>query len=95
MWKAVFMAALVAMPVAAQSPQCGVRSEVIAALADGFGEARHMQGITRDGVLMEVFGNAQTGTWTVTVTTAQGVMCVVSEGEAFGLLDEAPQGMTF
>ena len=97
MLKAGFMAALGVVPFAvqAQSPQCGVRGEVIAALADGFGEARHMQGITRDGVLMEVFGNAQTGTWTVTVTTAQGVMCIVSEGEAFVLLNETPQGMTF
>lgn len=97
MWKAGFIAALALTPVAvqAQSPQCGVRGEVIAALAEKYDEARHVQGITRDGMLMEVFGNARTGTWTVTVTTAQGVMCIVSEGEAFGLLDEAPQGMTF
>ena len=42
---------------------------------------------------MEVFASPETGTWTITVTTAAGMTCLVASGQAFEELAESlPQG---
>lgn len=63
-------------------PGCGPRGEVLARLGHGFGEAPALRGIDGDGNMMELLVNWRTGTWTVVITTPQGLACPRASGEA-------------
>lgn len=63
--------------------QCGGQDEVAKALADQFGEVVQAQGITADGRLLQVWANPKTGSWTVTMSTPGGILCLVTAGERF------------
>lgn len=79
-----------ALVIAAQSafaqtpptPQCGPREAVLMTLAERYGEGRRAIGLAGQGHMMEVFSNAETGTWTITATTPQGMMCLIASGGA-------------
>ena len=95
--RAVTLAAMVtsgATAASAQSAQtCGPRDEVIERLASKYGETRQSMGLNSTNTVMEVFASLETGTWTITVTTAQGMTCLVASGQAFQELAEAlPKG---
>ena len=78
------IAALAASDVSAQGVrQCGPREAVIARLADRFGETRQSIGLGTNNALVEVFASEATGSWTITVTMANGVTCLVATGNAF------------
>ena len=68
---------------AQQNRNCAPRDKVIARLSDGYGETRQSVGLGVNNVVVETFASAETGTWTITVTTAAGVTCLVASGQAF------------
>lgn len=75
---------------AAQSAQsCAPREQVVERLATRYGETRQSVGLNSSNRLMEVFASRETGTWTITVTSAEGVTCLVASGQAFQELTEA------
>ncbi len=74
---------------AQQAANCGPRNLVVARLAESFGETRRSIGLGADNALMEVFASAQSGTWTITVTMASGITCLVAAGQAFETLTDA------
>ena len=77
---------LLAVPAHAQ--QCAPRADVVAGLAANYAETPRLMGIA--GVqMMEVFAS-DTGTWTITVTSPEGVTCLVASGVAFRA---SPQGV--
>lgn len=69
----------------AQTPptQCGPRDAVLLALGERFGEGRRAIGLTGQGHVMEMFINAETGTWTITATTPAGMMCLIASGTGY------------
>jgi hypothetical protein len=69
--------------ISAQGRNCGPRAAVVARLAEGFGETRQSIGLGADNAMVEVFASATTGTWSITVTTAAGLTCLVASGRAF------------
>lgn len=69
--------------------QCGPRAAVLAALAERYGETRHSIGVAANNAVMEVFASEQTGTWTITVTQADGMTCLAASGDGFETLAEA------
>ena len=73
---------------------CAPRDTVVARLAEGYGETRQSIGLGANNAVIEVFASAETGTWTITVTSARGVTCLVASGQAFETLAEAlpPKG---
>ena len=73
---------------------CAPRQVVLDRLADGYGETRQSIGLGANDVMVEVFASDETGTWTITVTTASGVTCLVASGQSFETLAEAlpPKG---
>jgi len=73
---------------------CAPRDEVVDRLAAKFGETRQSMGLGANNAVMEVFASPDSGSWTITVTMANGITCLVASGQAFEELAEAlpPKG---
>ncbi len=84
--------ALLLMTGTAHAQACGPREKVAAKLAKTYGESRRAVGLGSNNTVMEVFASDATGSWTITATSAEGVMCLIASGEAFGVLPPAPVG---
>ncbi|WP_264210948.1 hypothetical protein [Leisingera thetidis] len=80
---------LAAAPAAAQSRNCAPRDMVIKRLAEKYGESRQSIGMGQQGMVMETFASADTGSWTITVTTPNGMTCLVASGQSYEVLAEA------
>lgn len=87
-----FIAAAVGVittPALAQQQQnCGTRDTVVERLASKYGESRQSIGMAPKGRVVEVFASQETGTWTITVTMPNGMMCLVASGQSYENLDE-------
>lgn len=82
-------------PLNAQGFQnCAPRDVVVQRLAEKYGETRQSMGLGSNNAVMEVFASLDSGSWTITVTMANGVTCLVASGQAFEELAEAlpPEG---
>jgi len=80
---------LSAVEASAQTARnCGPRDTVVNRLADGYGETRKSMGLGANNSVVEVFASAESGTWTITVTTPNGLTCLVASGQAFEELAE-------
>jgi hypothetical protein len=76
--------------IAAQTARnCAPRETVVARLAEGYGETRQSIGLGANNAVIEVFASDETGTWTITVTSTDGVTCLVASGQAFEEVAEA------
>jgi len=61
---------------------CGPRGEVKADLEQKYDEQTVAQGLSPDGLLIEVFASPA-GTFTVTASNPQGFTCLLAAGEAW------------
>ncbi len=75
-------------PVMAQD-RCFPREVVLIQLADRYHETRQSVGLTGDGKLVEMWA-AETGSWTATVTEANGMTCIVAAGQSFEAFPKKP-----
>ncbi len=73
---------------AQQQQNCGSRDTVVDRLSSKYGESRQSIGMAPKGRVVEVFASQETGTWTITVTTANGMMCLVASGQSYESLEE-------
>ena len=73
----------------AQTQNCAPREVVVERLADRFGETRQSMGLGANNAMVEVFASPTSGTWTIIVTSAHGITCLVASGQAFETLAEA------
>lgn len=80
-------AAALGHPAAARN--CAPREVVVERLAERYRETRQSMGLGPNNAVVEVFASQETGTWTITVTTPQGMTCLVASGQAFETLAEA------
>ena len=81
---------LLAGPAASQSgPNCAPRELVVERLASRYGETRQSMGLGANNAVVEVFASEESGSWTITVTSASGLTCLVASGQAFEELAEA------
>ncbi len=62
-------------------------------LAEKYGESRQSIGMGQQGMVMETFASGETGSWTITVTTANGMTCLVASGQSYEILAEALPAM--
>ncbi len=67
----------------AQQRRCADRARVIERLGSVYGESRQSIGLAANNAVVEVFASIETGTWTITVTTPQGMTCLVASGQSF------------
>ncbi len=82
--------ALIASTSLVQAQQnCAPRAVVIERLASSYGEIRQSIGLAQNNTMVEVFASTNTGSWTITVTNASGLTCLVASGQAFERLAES------
>ena len=92
---AIVIAALLSSPAVAQTARiCFPREAVTLRLAEAYGETLQSIGLDSGGAVVETFANLQTGTWTITVTTTEGITCLIGSGQAFENVSETipPKG---
>lgn len=80
---------LTSPPSAVASPSCGARERIVKQLADAFNEKRSAMGLIAADVLLEIFVSPA-GTWTVVISNANGLACVVATGEAWTTIERRP-----
>ncbi|MEM6306025.1 MAG: hypothetical protein AAF744_15005 [Pseudomonadota bacterium] len=80
--------------IAAQGRNCAPREAVVDRLAEGYGETRQSMGLGANNAVVEVFASQETGSWTITVTSPNGVTCLVASGQGYETLAEVlpPKG---
>jgi len=90
MWKTLALSAGLALmaSTAMAQPQCNEHKQVVELLAQKYKEAPVASGVTNNGGLVEVLSNAKGGTWTIIVTTPQGVSCLVAAGEGWRIMEQ-------
>lgn len=74
-------------PASAQS-QCNKRDNVISLLANKYKESPIAVGVTNTGGLVEVLSTGDGNTWTIIVTTPQGMSCLVAAGEGWRAIEQ-------
>jgi hypothetical protein len=68
-------------------------AEVIARLADKYGETLQAEGLRGGTSVVQIYANAETGAWTVLDVGVSGLACMISAGEAWsGPLPQQPAG---
>lgn len=75
-----------ASPAAAAAPTCNARDSVVQSLGNKYREVPVAAGITNGGKLIEVLSNDSGTTWTIIVTTPQGVSCLIAAGEGWRMV---------
>ncbi len=83
---------LTAQALRAQESGCTDRARMVERLARDYGESRQSIGLAGGRQVVEVFASLETGSWTILVTTATGIACMVAAGEHFERLDPPPPG---
>lgn len=84
---ATIIAALAAPAMAA--PVCVPRQEMIDGLAGKYTEARQAVGLSAKNHVLELF-TSPGGSWTATITRADGMSCIVDHGDNFEFVPGAP-----
>lgn len=75
----------------AQSAGCVPYDALVQRLGEKYGEGRHGAGIAHNGLLLELFVNPDTGSWTSFLNDGRGSACPVATGTGWVVLDEAPK----
>lgn len=72
-----------------QGANCADHATIVERLAQNYGERRQSMGLGDNNTILEVFASDTTGTWTITVTAAGGLTCLVAAGRAFQMTTDA------
>jgi hypothetical protein len=74
--------ALPAAPAHAQMV-CGKRTDMVRQLSEKYGETRRSMGLAEGRGVVELYASEETGSWTILMTSPQGIACMMAAGEAF------------
>jgi hypothetical protein len=98
MWKSLLIGATVSAltlslfsATVSAGPPCDARSKLIEQLAEKYKETSVAMGLASNGKLLEVLTNATGDTWTIIVTSPEGLSCLVATGEGWRELELAAQ----
>lgn len=72
-----------AFPAGAQDAVPCRETAAVDRMLAGFGQTVQSIGLTSDGQMVQWWGNADTGSWTVVVVHASGASCITLHGTAF------------
>lgn len=87
--KALIAAALVvASP--AMSQECIATADAYTSLTQSHGEERMFIALLPDGRILEMWANKTTDTWSMFITTPNGISCAVGSGQGFEAFQAKP-----
>jgi hypothetical protein len=92
---ALALVAATARPAPAQQTHtmiCADRDRVVSQLRTRYGESVRSVGLAPQNRIVEVFASDEIGSWTITVTSADGTTCLMASGRYFESLPLRPQG---
>jgi hypothetical protein len=78
-------------PTEAQAT-CADRTQVVSRLEERYGETLQSMGLHQNNSVLEVFASEETGTWTILVTRADGVTCLIAAGQMWDGTPWGPRG---
>ena len=98
MYKRLISAAL-AFGVAALAPpayamSCAPRDDMVERLETQFKETLTARGLQNANALIEIFASPETGSYTVLLSRADGISCIVSSGTHWLTTKPVPAGVT-
>ena len=76
---AIIAAAALAPPAQAQA-NCAMRDTIVERLEAKYGETLTGGGLRSETQVVEVWAAEETGTWTVLMTRADGISCIMASG---------------
>lgn len=91
MWKILALSAglaVVSTSAAVAQPQCDQRDSVLQVLQQKYKELPVALGVTHNGGLVEVLTTGNGNTWSIIVTTPQGMSCLVAAGEGWKAMQQ-------
>jgi len=62
---------------------CAHRDQILHTLASTYGESVRSIGLAPQNRIVEVFASDETGSWTITVTSADGTTCLMASGRHY------------
>jgi len=71
---------------------CGARAQIVEQLESRLGESVRSIGLGPQNHIVEVYASAETGTWTIAVTSATGRTCLMASGLYFEAFAPVAQG---
>lgn len=80
--KRLLILALLTFPFPAYAAECGSHKKVVTFLGKKYQEQVAAMGLVSNKGFMELFV-ADTGTWTVLLTTPEGISCIVASGDSY------------
>ena len=93
---ALMLLGLLGSPAQAQNQRmnmlCAERNVIVDTLTDRYGEQVHGMGLAHQNRIVEVYVSEETGTWTITVTSADGTTCLMAAGQHFAQIVPQPLG---
>jgi len=90
---AAFVCTALALPVHAQTLQCGPRAEVLEMFARKYSEIPVAAGVARDGGVIEILSSAGGRTWSMFINRAEdGLMCILGDGQGWQLIKVEKEG---
>lgn len=82
-----FLAAMLNfIPAAHAEPQCNTRDSVLSQLKEKYNEVPVNLGVTHNGGLIEVIASPEGKSWSILITSPQGMSCLVAAGEGWRML---------
>ena len=96
MWKSLAIGAALAIfaTTAQAASQCNERDNVLKLLSSKYSESPVAVGVTNNGGLVEVLKTApeaKSDTWTIIITSPQGVSCLIAAGEGWRAVQQIAQ----
>ena len=95
-WRALVLlagaATMAAGAAQAQDNGCAPRTEIVAMLAERYGEQPQSVAIDATGRLIEMLANPDTGSWSALATVPGGQTCLILSGQGFHVPLAQPQG---
>lgn len=87
---AAALALCIATPAMSADEDCRTRAKMNAHLSS-YGEAVILRGTSND-LLVEIWWNAETGSWSIAKTAGNGVSCLVGVGESMDIASDEVEG---
>lgn len=89
---AAVAAVITATAAGAQTPLCMPQDEMQVQLAERFAEVVVGAGVTYTGHILELWAS-DAGTFTATMTNADGITCIATFGDAWTAVNRKPKGI--